>query len=256
MTGHAPSATVEAVRTQAGRGFTFMLPTEDAIWVGEELARRFGLPYWQFALTATDANRFAIRLAREITGRPEDPGLQLVLPRHRGRDLRDPARRPRRSRARGTSGRRWTRRSRPGWSSSTTSPRSRRRSRHGDVACVLAEPALTNVGIVHPEPGFHAALRELTRRAGTLLIIDETHTICAGPGGYTRAHGLEPDILTLGKPVGGGVPAAVYGLSAGRRRARAGAEPARDGGHRRHRRHARRPTRWPRRRCARRSSTC
>ena len=83
----------------------------------------------------------------------------------------------------------------------------------GDVACVLAEPALTNVGIVHPEPGFHAALRELTRRAGTLLVIDETHTICAGPGGYTRAHGLEPDILTLGKPVAGGVPGAVYGFS-------------------------------------------
>jgi glutamate-1-semialdehyde 2,1-aminomutase len=83
----------------------------------------------------------------------------------------------------------------------------------GDVACVLAEPALTNVGIVHPEPGFHAALRELTRRAGTLLIIDETHTICAGPGGYTRAHGLEPDMLTFGKAVAGGVPGAVYGMS-------------------------------------------
>jgi glutamate-1-semialdehyde 2,1-aminomutase len=83
----------------------------------------------------------------------------------------------------------------------------------GDVACVLAEPALTNVGIVHPEPGFHAALRELTRRAGTLLVIDETHTICADAGGYTRAHGLEPDILTFGKAVAGGVPGAVYGMS-------------------------------------------
>jgi glutamate-1-semialdehyde 2,1-aminomutase len=83
----------------------------------------------------------------------------------------------------------------------------------GDVACVLAEPALTNIGIVHPEPGFHAALRALTRRAGTLLIIDETHTICAGAGGYTGAHGLEPDILTFGKAVAGGVPAAVYGMS-------------------------------------------
>ena len=104
---------------------------------------------------------------------------------------------------------------------------------HGDVACVLAEPALTNVGIVHPEPGFHGALRELTRRAGTLLIIDETHTICAGPGGYTRAHGLEPDMLTLGKPVGGGVPAAVYGLSAAvadRVRARSRLETADTGG--------------------------
>jgi glutamate-1-semialdehyde 2,1-aminomutase len=84
---------------------------------------------------------------------------------------------------------------------------------HGDVACVLAEPALTNVGIVHPAPGFHELLRAATRRTGTLLVIDETHTICAGPGGYTRAHGLEPDVLTLGKAVGGGVPAAVYGFS-------------------------------------------
>jgi glutamate-1-semialdehyde 2,1-aminomutase len=85
---------------------------------------------------------------------------------------------------------------------------------HGDVACVLAEPVMTNIGIVHPEPGFHDALRKATRRAGTLLVIDETHTICSGPGGYTRAHGLEPDILTIGKPLAGGVPAAVYGLSA------------------------------------------
>src|SRR5262249_4958766 len=83
----------------------------------------------------------------------------------------------------------------------------------GDVACVLAEPALTNIGIVHPEPGFHAALREITRRSGTLLIIDETHTISAGPGGYTRAHDLEPDLLTLGKPIASGIPAAVYGFT-------------------------------------------
>jgi glutamate-1-semialdehyde 2,1-aminomutase len=84
----------------------------------------------------------------------------------------------------------------------------------GDVACVLAEPVMTNIGIVHPEPGFHDALRAITRRTGTLLILDETHTICAGPGGYTRAEGLSPDLLTIGKPIAGGVPAAVYGLSA------------------------------------------
>jgi glutamate-1-semialdehyde 2,1-aminomutase len=97
---------------------------------------------------------------------------------------------------------------------------------HGDVACVLAEPALTNIGIVHPEPGFHAALRELTRRAGTLLVIDETHTMCTGPGGYTRAHGLEPDMLTLGKAVAGGVPGAVYGFSeAVAKRITAGSRP-------------------------------
>ena len=83
-----------------------------------------------------------------------------------------------------------------------------------DVACVLAEPAMTNIGIVHPEPGYHAALRRITRETGTLLILDETHTISAGPGGYTAAHGLSPDVLTLGKPLAGGVPAAVYGMTA------------------------------------------
>ncbi|MEP6688928.1 MAG: aspartate aminotransferase family protein [Gemmatimonadales bacterium] len=212
MTGHAPAATVEAVRAQAGRGFTFMLPTEDAIWVGEELARRFGLPSWQFAVTATDANRFAIRLARHVTGRPkvlvfnwcyhgtvDETFATLVDGRVVPRE--------------GSLG--------PPVDPALTTrvvefndlPALEAALAHGDVACVLAEPALTNVGIVHPEPGFHSALRELTRRTGTLLIIDETHTICTGPGGYTRAHGLEPDILTLGKPVGGGVPCAVYGLS-------------------------------------------
>jgi glutamate-1-semialdehyde 2,1-aminomutase len=212
MTGHAPAATVAAVQAQAGRGFTYMLPTPDAVWVGEELARRFGLPYWQFALTATDANRFAIRLARHLTGRPrilvfnwcyhgtvDEAFATLVDGRTVARDgnlgppvdlaqttrvveFNDPA----------------------GLEAALA---------HGDVACVLAEPALTNVGIVHPDPGFHELLRAATRRAGTLLVIDETHTICAGPGGYTRAHGLEPDVLTLGKAVAGGVPAAVYGFS-------------------------------------------
>jgi len=212
MTGHAPAATVEAVRAQAARGFTFMLPTEDAVWVGEELARRFGLPYWQFAVTATDANRFAIRLAREITGRPrilvfnwcyhgtvDETFATLSDGRVVARD--------------GNVG--------PPVDPAVTTrvvefndvPALEAALAQGDVACVLAEPALTNVGIVHPEPGFHIALREHTRRAGALLIIDETHTICTGPGGYTRAHGLEPDILTLGKPVAGGVPGAVYGMS-------------------------------------------
>jgi len=212
MTGHAPKESIDAIVERLRRGTTFMLPTEDSIWVGRELQRRFGLPYWQFAVTATDANRFAIRLAREITGRPRilvfnwcyhgtvDETFAIL------RDGRVVAR--------------------DGNVGPPVDPAVTTRVvefndvfaleaalAHGDVACVLAEPALTNVGIVHPEPGFHAALRELTRRAGTLLIIDETHTICAGPGGYTRAHGLDPDILTLGKPVAGGVPGAVYGLS-------------------------------------------
>jgi glutamate-1-semialdehyde 2,1-aminomutase len=83
----------------------------------------------------------------------------------------------------------------------------------GDVACVLAEPAMTNVGVVHPDAGYHQQLRELTRKYNTLLIIDETHTICAGPGGYTRAENLDPDFLVFGKPIGGGVPGATYGLT-------------------------------------------
>jgi glutamate-1-semialdehyde 2,1-aminomutase len=212
MTGHAPAATVAAVQAQAGRGFTFMLPTADAVWVGEELARRFGLPYWQFALTATDANRFAIRLARHLTGRPrilvfnwcyhgtvDEAFATLVDGRTVAREGNlgppvDPAQTTRVVEFNDPAG-------------------LEAALAHGDVACVLAEPALTNVGIVHPDPGFHELLRAATRRAGTLLVIDETHTICAGPGGYTRAHGLEPDVLTLGKAVAGGVPAAVYGFS-------------------------------------------
>jgi glutamate-1-semialdehyde 2,1-aminomutase len=212
MTGHAPAATVDAVRAQAGRGFTFMLPTEDAVWVGEELARRFGLPYWQFAVTATDANRFAIRLAREITGRPKILVFNWCY--HGTVDEAFVTLRDGRTVARdGNLG--------PPVDPALTTrvvefndlAALEAALAHGDVACVLAEPALTNVGIVHPEAGFHAALRELTRRAGTLLVIDETHTICTGPGGYTRAHGLEPDVLTLGKAVAGGVPGAVYGFS-------------------------------------------
>lgn len=212
MTGHAPSPAVAAIAEQAQRGITFMLPSEDAIWVAEELARRFGLPFWQFALSASDANRFAIRLARLITGRPKilvfnwcyhgtvDETFVTLGPD-------GPAPRP------GNLG--------PAIDPAVTTRvvefndvlalESALAAR--DVACVLAEPAMTNVGIILPNPGFHDALRTLTRRAGTLLILDETHTICAGPGGYTATHELTPDILTLGKPLGSGIPCAAYGLS-------------------------------------------
>jgi glutamate-1-semialdehyde 2,1-aminomutase len=232
MTGHSPAPVVEAMAEQARRGITFMLPTEDAIAVGEELARRFGLPYWQTALTATDANRFAIRLARHITRRPR---ILVFNGCYHGTvdetfvTLRDGAARSRR----GNLG--------PPVDPSTTTrvvefnevPALEAALSAEDVACVLAEPALTNIGIVLPEPGFHEALRQITRRAGTLLILDETHTISAGPGGYTRAHGLSPDLLTIGKPIAGGVPAAVYGLSAdvaGRVRASTTVEEADTGG--------------------------
>lgn len=212
MAGHAPEATVQAIARQAGRGNTFMLPTEDALWVGEELARRFGLPYWQTALTATDANRFALRWARHITGRPKILVFNWCY--HGSVDetittLEDGRVVPRQ----GNIG--------PAVDPAVTTKvvewndvdALKRALEPGDVASVLAEPALTNIGIVHAEPGFHSALREITRETGTLLIIDETHTICCGPGGYTGAMGLRPDMLTIGKPIAGGVPAAVYGFS-------------------------------------------
>ena len=213
MTGHAPAAAVEAIAAQARRGITTMLPTEDAVVVGEEMRRRFGLPLWQFTLTATDANRFVLRIAREVTGRPKVLVFNYCY--HGTVDeafvtLRDG--RPV-SRA-GNVG--------PAVDPSLTTKVVELNDvaaleaalRPRDVACVLAEPALTNVGIVLPEPGFHRALREITRRTGTLLVIDETHCICAGPGGYTRAHGLEPDVITIGKPLGSGVPCGAFGLSA------------------------------------------
>jgi glutamate-1-semialdehyde 2,1-aminomutase len=212
MTGHSPSATVTAVQQQLARGITLMLPSEDSIWVGEELQKRFGLPFWQFALTATDANRFSIRLARHITGRPKILVFNWCY--HGTVDetfitLQD-----------GVSGARRGNIGPPVDPTVTTKviefndvDALERALQAKDVACVLAEPALTNVGIVLPAPGFHQALRDLTRKYGTLLIIDETHTICAGPGGYTRAENLNPDFLVFGKPIGGGVPGATYGFS-------------------------------------------
>jgi glutamate-1-semialdehyde 2,1-aminomutase len=213
MTGHSPEPTVRALAEQGARGITLMLPSEDALWVGRELTRRFGLARWQFALTATDANRFAIRLARQLTRRTKilvfnwcyhgsvdetfvalDGGEVVAREGNVGAPV------PLAETTRAVE-----------WNDADAL---RRELVHGDVACVLAEPALTNIGIVLPEPGFHDALREATRETGTLLIIDETHTICAGAGGYTAAYGLEPDVLTIGKPIAGGVPAAAYGFSA------------------------------------------
>lgn len=213
MTGHSPSATVSAVEQQARRGITLMLPSEDAITVGEELQQRFGLPFWQFALTATDANRFSIRLARHITRRPKILVFNWCY--HGTVDesfitLHDGVAKARR----GNIG--------PPVDPAVTTEvvefndlaALEAALKNEDIACVLAEPALTNVGIVLPDPGYHAALRELTRKHGTLVIIDETHTICAGPGGYTRANNLDPDFLVFGKPIAGGVPGAAYGFTA------------------------------------------
>jgi glutamate-1-semialdehyde 2,1-aminomutase len=213
MTGHSPFATVKAVEEQSRRGITLMLPGEDAIFVAEELAKRFGLPFWQFALTATDANRFAIRLARQITGRGKILVFNWCYHGTVDETFITLDANGRAEARRGNIG--------PAVNPAVTTrvvefndvAGLERALAAGDVACVLAEPVMTNVGIVHPQAGFHAALRELTRKHGALLIIDETHTICAGPGGYTRAENLEPDVLVFGKAIGGGIPGAAYGFS-------------------------------------------
>jgi glutamate-1-semialdehyde aminotransferase len=213
MAGHGPAPTIAAVERQLRRGITTMLPTEDAAWVGEELTRRFGLPAWQLTLTATDANRFSLRLAREITGRPLvavhewcyhgtvdetfavlDDGRVVARRGNIGPPV-DPAR---------------TTRVVPYNDLAALEAA----LADGQVAALLIEPALTNVGIVLPEPGYLQGVRDITRRHGTVLIHDETHTICAGPGGVTGALALEPDMLVIGKTIGGGIPAGAYGMSA------------------------------------------
>jgi glutamate-1-semialdehyde 2,1-aminomutase len=212
MTGHGPAPALAALVEQFELGATHMLPTEDWIWVAEELARRFGVPSWQFTLSATDANRFVLRLAREITGRPR---ILVFNWCYHGTVDETIA-----TEIGGVTG------SRPGNVGPAVDPALttqvvefndlealERALAAGDIACVLAEPAMTNIGIILPEPGYHVALRELTRRHGTLLVIDETHTLCAGPGGCTRGWGLEPDAVVLGKPIGSGVPVAAYGFS-------------------------------------------
>jgi glutamate-1-semialdehyde 2,1-aminomutase len=212
MFGHSPGPVAAAIARQAGKGLTYMLPTEDAIAVGRLLAERFGLPHWQIATTATDANRFALRVARAVTGRPkilvfngcyhgsvDETYVRLIDQRAVNR---------------------------PGLLGQMTDLTQFTRVvefndlaaleaalAHGDVACVITEPVLTNSCMVLPEPGYLDGVRHLTRAAGTLLLIDETHTISTGPGGYTRAHGLEPDLFVLGKPIAGGVPASAWGFT-------------------------------------------
>jgi glutamate-1-semialdehyde 2,1-aminomutase len=215
MAGHSPAATVRAVQRRYGEagGATAMLPTEDAAWVGAELARRFGVPLWSFTLTATDANRWAIRLARLVTGRPKI--LVFSWCYHGSVDetfitlgARGPV-------------------SRQGNVGAPVDPTLTtrvvefndldaldRELAHGDVACVLMEPALTNIGIVLPLPRYLEGVRELATRHGALLVNDETHTFSAGPGGCTLAWGLRPDMVTIGKAIAGGLPAGAYGLTA------------------------------------------
>ncbi len=214
LCGHANPQIVDAITEQMrNRGTTTMLPTEDCIWVAEELERRFGLPYWQVLMTASDANRMALKVAREYTGRRlilafngtyhgtvdetlcvnilgtlinipglmgpivEDPSIMTKMIEFNDIDALEEALAPQ------------------------------------DVACVITEPVMTNVGIIKPQPGFHEALREKTRKYGTLLLIDETHSMCAGPRGVTGEIGLEPDIFVVGKFIAGGYPGAALGFS-------------------------------------------
>lgn len=215
MAGHSPAATVEAVERRFGRlgGATAMMPTEDAGAVAGILAERFGVAEWSFSLSATDANRWVLRLARAVTGRPRV--LVNSFSYHGSVDESFIVTGPDGPKARpGNVG--------PAYDVTETSrvvefndlAGLERELAAGDVAAVLMEPALTNMGIVLPEPGYLAGVRELTRAAGTLLINDETHTFSAGPGGCTAAWGLEPDVVTLGKAIAGGIPIGAYGLSA------------------------------------------
>ena len=216
MAGHTPQATIDAVvrRISDDGGITTMLPTEDAEVVAAELSRRFGLPQWSFTLTATDANRWSLRIARLVTGRPKilvfaysyhgSVDETFAVPGSDGQAI-----------------------SRPG---NVAPPvplhhttrvcefndidAVQRELAHGDVAAVLFEPAMTNIGIVLPQPGFLEQLQQACAAAGSLLMVDETHTISAGPAGATGAWNLRPDILVIGKSIGGGIPSGAYGLSA------------------------------------------
>jgi glutamate-1-semialdehyde 2,1-aminomutase len=216
MPGHSPAPTVDAVveRLRERGGATVMMPTEDAIVVGEELARRWGLPAWQFSLSATDANRFVLRMCRQVQRRPKILIFQwsyhgtvdetVAALDASGRVVRKP----------GNVGA-------PVDPALTTKvvefndvDAVRAALEPRDVACVLAEPALTNVGMVLPEPGFWEAVEALCRETETLLVYDETHTMSAAPGGCVAAWGLQPDAVTMGKALGAGIPIGAYGLSA------------------------------------------
>lgn len=212
MFGHAPPVVVQALATQAQRGLTAMLPNADAAVVAELLSERFGLPYWQLAMTATDANRFVLRWVRAATGRKvlvvfngcyhgtvDDVFVDLVAGRAVQRDsllgqVHDLLHTTRVVEFNDLDG-----------LEAALAP--------GDVACVLAEPVMTNIGMVLPETGFWASAQALIRRHGAHLVLDETHTLSSGPGGYGRAHGLQADAIVVGKALGGGMPCAAYGFS-------------------------------------------
>ena len=212
MTGHSPAATVTAIREQVGRGLSTMLPTQDAAIVSAELAQRFKLPLWQFTVSATDANRHAIRYARMITSKQKI----IVIDRcyHGSVDetfatLNNKGKTVSREGNIGA----------PVELDLTTRvvpfndlSAMKKALAHDDVAAILMEPAMTNVGIVLPVDGYLRGVEKLARDFGAMLIIDETHTISVGPGGMTADLGLTPDFLTIGKAIGGGFPTGAFGM--------------------------------------------
>ena len=213
MTGHSPAATVAAITEQMKHGFTSMLPTEDAVIVSRELASRFGLPLWQFTVTATDANRHTIRYCRLITGKSKIIVIDKCY--HGSVDetfaTLDKA---------GNTIKREGNLGAPVDLDQTTRvvefndlAGMEAALAMGDVAAILMEPAMTNVGIVLPEDGYLVAVQDLAKKYGALLIIDETHTISVGPGGMTLDLGLKPDFLTIGKAIAGGIPVGTFGMT-------------------------------------------
>lgn len=210
--GYAPEPVVDAVTQQMRRGSQFLLPTDDALWAAEELARRWGVPAWQFTLSASAANAEAIRLARAATDRD-------VVLMFDGKYLGHSAEVLVALDAEGrtcpqylglTDGAAQTTRIVPFNDIAATEEA----LADGNVACVVTEPALTDLGVIQPGPGFHDALRQATRKAGTLLVLDETHTLICGRSGLVGEWGLEPDIVTLGKSIAGGIPIGAYGMTA------------------------------------------
>ena len=214
MTGHSPEATVAAIREQVGRGLSAMLPTKDAADVSTELAKRFGVPLWQFTVSATDANRHVIRYSRLITKKSKI----IVIDRcyHGSVDETFATL--------DASGKTVSREGNIGAPielDKTTRvvpfndlDAMKKALQQNDVAAILMEPAMTNVGIVLPVDGYLKAVEKLAKEFGAKLIIDETHTISVGPGGMTAQLGLQPDFLTIGKAIGGGFPTGAFGMSA------------------------------------------
>lgn len=213
MCGHGHPAIVAAMARQASIAATMMLPNDNAQWVGAELERRFGLPYWTFTTSATDANRACIRLARMITkrkkvlvfsgcyhGTVEEAHVELNA--DGDVQLRN-----------GIYHNDFPHADLSAVVEFNDVPALEAALRSGEIACVLAEPMMTNFGMIEPMAGFHDELRRLTRETGTLLIIDETHTFSNGYGGYTAEHGLQPDFFVVGKSIAGGIPAAVFGTT-------------------------------------------